>query len=38
MLAAYSFDIHQLEKAEPSLFVIEQQVNVGILFGLAARG
>ena len=29
--------IHQFKEAEPSLFVIEKQVNVGIFFRLAAR-
>ena len=30
--------IHQLIEAELALFVVEKQVNVGILFRLAARG
>ena len=32
------FDAHQFEKTELSLFVVEQQVNVGIVLGFAARG
>ena len=29
--------IHQLKKAELSLFVVEKQVNIGILFGVSPR-
>ena len=32
-----SLHVHQFEEAELSLFIIEKQINVGILPGLAAR-